>query len=198
MEVSYAAVGGVALISLRNKTPDFGVADDGCNATVTGLNWLERFEVFSKSPVGRQKGLKVEWISKKAESFGFGGDHSTQTLGKVHLHCKIWGESWIIATDVIPGDMPLLVGLPDLGRLDFWIKARDRALWRSGETYETRGFVQELSDSGHILIWLGDDQASSHTALTGSHKRELPRAVTNVCARELTNGAGSKAVRATC
>ena len=93
--------------------------------------------------------------------------------------------------------MPLLVGLPDLGRLDFWIKARDRALWRSGETYENRGFVQELSDSGHILIWLGDDQVSSHTALTGSHKREASRAVTNVCARELTEEAGSKAARAT-
>ena len=52
-------------------------------------------------------------------------------------------------------------------------------------------------DSGHILIWLGDDQASSHTALTGSHKREVSRAVTNVCARELTGEAGSKAVRAT-
>ena len=56
--VPCAAVGGVALISLRNKTPDFGAEDDGCNATVTGLNLLERFLYIKKYPVGRKEGLE--------------------------------------------------------------------------------------------------------------------------------------------
>jgi hypothetical protein len=73
----------VALISLRNKTPDFGVADDGRNATVTGLNWLERFEVFSKSPVGRQKKvLKLNGFQRKPRALVLGGITRLKLLAK--------------------------------------------------------------------------------------------------------------------
>ena len=75
----------------------FALGDSGCNSSVCGDLWLDRYK-------RRAKVHGLKWFSAgSGQNFGFGGDHNVQSLGAFIIQVVIRGYSHWLRVDVICG-----------------------------------------------------------------------------------------------
>lgn len=91
--------------TLVSETFNCAVLDSGCTATVCGVDWLECFVNSLDS-----SSLNLVTESESNTWFKFGDGVRIQSMKKVNLPCEIAHKRIFINADVVPNDIPLLLG----------------------------------------------------------------------------------------
>ena len=119
------------------------LVDCGASATVCGCGWIKAWCT----------SFRISELPRSAKKFRFGDGHGCQSLGFIFLRASVQGRiagKWIpigIQTDVVEGEVPLLLSLSSLGKLEGVINCTEQSLGtRCGE------FQLTATNSGHLRL----------------------------------------------
>ena len=121
------------------------VLDSGCTKNVCGRTWLGCYlETLDRSQQSQVK------ESKSSTSFKFGNGDSVKSLKKVKIPACIGGKEVFLETDVIDGDLPLLLSKDAMKKAEMNIDFTNDNVTIFGQTQKLM-----FTSSGHYCIPLG-------------------------------------------
>ncbi|XP_066911985.1 uncharacterized protein [Clytia hemisphaerica] len=127
------------------ETLGTAVLDSGCTKNVCGKTWLGCYlETLDKNQLSTVKEFK------SSTSFKFGNGDSVESLKKVKVPAYIGGKNVFIETDVIDGDLPLLLSKDAMKKAEMNIDFIHDNVTIFGQTQKLM-----FTSSGHYCIPLG-------------------------------------------
>lgn len=139
------------IICLMGETLNMGVIDSGCTKTCCGKTWLDNYlETLSKE--------EVEAIQTKETSavFRFGDSDPVNATHTVLLPLKVHNVNFMLETEVVPSDVPLLLSKETMKRGKAKINFVDDKIELFGQKLD-----MTCTSSGHYAIPIAKSNPSS-------------------------------------
>lgn len=114
--------------SLFQQARKMAVIDTGCSNTVCGEKWLADYMI----------GREDELVEEETQSeYSFGGESKRKAIRRVIIPCKVGGQLWRIRTDVVRNEIPLVLSIGTLERMQVNIYCTSRKVEIQGKEIET-------------------------------------------------------------
>ena len=130
-----------------------GIIDTACTLTVAGGVWLTNYLKFCKLTLN-----DVRQSSSDA-SFVFGGGNKIQATFQVELPICINSKCRLLCVHIVSCQLPLLISLPSLKRMEAIIDTNNDQLIIEGEPSKL-----QIAETGHYLLELCCDSGSTSTS----------------------------------
>ena len=134
--------------AIVNETFGKGIVDSGCTRTVCGNNWINNF-VSKLSSLQREKIKK----SNSQSSILFGGGTVSYSWANCKIPSSLGSLSCYLEVEVIKGNLPLLVSLNTLRKMDAGLHfGRETLVIASGQVLQLKKLVVDISLSTYNRV----------------------------------------------
>lgn len=113
--------------NIAERTKGMAIIDTGCTRTVCGQEWIKDFV---------DNGGRIKWIEGEIVYYRFGNGNTVKSTKQAILDVKIGNERYSLRSNVVDGEVPLLLSMEALTRLKATINCHENYLSTGEENIE--------------------------------------------------------------